>query len=179
MLARSCLNGSRAKIRRTIGSKNSSGKLTVIVGRQLVADVVEEVGHDRLLVRAVAVGSGGTLETVLHSVDLEWERLVLEPPKQAQHSIDQALGVASLVLLDELIVLAGAVLHPGDADGLLVNCGAWHVWSAAPPSDPPAIHGEGTDPAFPGGRRSSSSARSRRGLWSPEADVPPARANGS
>jgi len=100
---------------RHVGSEDRRREFAMVVGRQLVPDIVQQRRHDQFLVRAVAMRPGRGLERVLEPVDLKRQRLVLERPQLCQQAIDQAFGMLPLKLLEQEVVVASAVLHPGEA----------------------------------------------------------------
>ena len=98
------------------GSQEERGQLAVAVRSQQIVDVVQERGDHHLLVRAVAVGAGRALQGMFQPVDLVAADRTGQLAKVRQDSVR---GVGSEIVLEareQFVVLAGAVLHAGEAD---------------------------------------------------------------
>src|SRR6202023_3418694 len=97
--------------------------LAVGVRGQFVADVVQERRDHVLVVAAVAVGPRGGLQRVLVPCYLVAGERVLKGLHGLQQAVRERDEVVRLLALQQLIVLARAIGHAREADGLVISRG--------------------------------------------------------
>ena len=103
-----------------VGTDDGRGHLGVVLGRQVVADVVDERGHDHLDVGSVGLRSSGRLARVLEPTDLVSGDAVVQAAQSGQDPVGEPGDVGRLRALEELVVLEGTVLHAGELHRLHV-----------------------------------------------------------
>ena len=115
VLEQTVLRHDPAHFRSHVGAQYRRRELGVVVGRQLIADVVNERRHDHLFVGPVLHGAGGGLKTMPQPADRITFDGVIELAQALEHAPAQAEGIRPLGLIQQQIVLPGAVLHPPEA----------------------------------------------------------------
>ena len=104
--------------------------LAVGVGREQVADVVQQRRHDVLLAAAVAKGARGGLERVLLARDLVAPVGLTERLNRGEHPVGERSEHLPLVAIEQLVVLGGRLVHSPEGDGLhgatILGCAPWN-----------------------------------------------------
>src|SRR2546429_558252 len=99
-----------------VGAQYRRRELRVGVRRQLIAAVVNWGRHDHLFLGAVLHGAGGGLKTMPQPADRITLDASVELAQALEHAPAQAEGIRALGLIQQQVVLPGAVLHPPEAD---------------------------------------------------------------
>src|ERR1700686_1809732 len=116
ILEQTVLRHDPGHFRAHVGTQYGRRHFGVIVGRKLIADVVNQRRHDHFLVGAVLHGAGGGLKTMPQPADGIACKGVIELTQVLEHAPAQADGILSLGLIEQEVVLPGAVLHAPEAD---------------------------------------------------------------
>ena len=98
-----------------VGAQHQRRQLAVAMRGQQVVNVVQQRRHYHLLLRAVAVRPGRGLQRVLQPVDLVAAQRSGQRAELPQHPVRGAGGELVLEPCEQLVVLAGAVRHAGEA----------------------------------------------------------------
>ena len=98
-----------------VGTQDEGGQLAVAVRGQRVVDVVQQRRNHQLLLRAVAVRPRRGLQRVLQPVDLVAGQRARQRAELSQHPVGGAGGELVLEPCEQLVILAGAVRHAGEA----------------------------------------------------------------
>ena len=99
-----------------VRAQHSGGELSVIVRREIVADVVQESAHDLLLVGAVAQRESRGLQAVGQAIDLIAECIAAEIDEHRQDRVRESRVPALLTARDELVLLARTIGHVNKVD---------------------------------------------------------------
>src|SRR5580692_7723059 len=106
-----------------IGPYDSGGDFRVVVGSQVISHIVDQRRDDEFVIGAVPERTGRGLQGVAQTA----HAIALQPSVQfaqrSEYSLRQGVDVIALGFLEQLVILAGAVLHaqkthhPGGAWG--------------------------------------------------------------
>ncbi len=87
----------------------------MVVRGQLIADIVEQGRGDHLLVRAFLHRARGGLKGMPQPADRIALQRMIELAQLLEHPVGETHGVLALGLIEQQVILAGAVLHPPKA----------------------------------------------------------------
>src|ERR1700687_5763380 len=116
VLEQAVLRHDPGHFRAHVGTQYGRRHFGVVVGGKLIADVVNQRRHDHFFVGAVLHGAGGDLKTMPQPADGIACKGVIELTQVLEHAPAQSDGILSLGLIQQEVVLPGAVLHPPEAD---------------------------------------------------------------
>lgn len=99
-----------------IGAQNRGGELGMVFGGEQIADIVEQGADDHFFVLAVAHRSGRRLQRMVVAVDLIAHLVALKQLQIGEHIVRKAMIELLINLIEELVLLVGAVFHADKVD---------------------------------------------------------------
>ncbi len=100
--------------------QDRGGIFVVIVGRVDVADVVQQGAGEPVGIRPVAPGACRRLQRMAEPRDLVTGQPLVELHQRIEQPVGGLCRIVDLVLREELVILAVAVLHRGEFHGFHV-----------------------------------------------------------
>src|SRR5882757_415547 len=100
----------------------------MIVRSEFIADVVDESRNDEFFVGAVPQRAGRRLQRMLEAAyGIPFERMI-ELLERCQYGVRQSARVLALGFIQQLIVLAGAVLHAPETHDFVHRYPSSVIW---------------------------------------------------
>ena len=88
------------------------------IGRELVADIVQQHGNDEFVGLAGAIGARGALQAMLEAIDTITADAVFEPAQRLEDAVRQSRLVIVFHAVEEFVFLARTVFHANKIDML-------------------------------------------------------------
>jgi hypothetical protein len=101
-----------------VRTDDGGGEFGVIVGRQLVADIVDQCRQQQLIVGAVVESAGGYLQAMPEPADRISCQGMIQPAQRLEYAIGQSCGIVALRSVQQQVILTATVLHPAKTDHL-------------------------------------------------------------